>query len=791
MASIQQTILERDRGSDAECDMCSQIVEFLTGSFSRFDYIELGIVGDRLAQNCPHVEWLRHLKYNYGTVPYYETRDLMLCKLENQRAASLKVCYLTRHARYSSSTRPFELVFRPEIPHHPGTARVLDNDWVDLSLIKEWPTRCMKTHSDRCDKTLGNLAPFRPQYLIDVTRYCIASSTEAFPRFVALSYTWGQTKSFRTTMSTREQLERPGSLRLPHISSQIPKTIRDAIELTRVLGENWLWVDSLCIVQDDPAALSNELKQMHRIYASSFVTIIAKDGHNADYGLRGLYGISAARSTKQSTVPLAWDERLSFMETEWPNPRPTISDYTQRMWTFQERVFSRRCLTFESGYVTWQCNCANWTEHQVYNRELDELLEGGLHQFKPVMVPRLPTLWNLTRLVREFNQLNLNFDEDVFDAFSGLQTHLNSVYPSGLVFGHPELFFDISLCWFIVSRSSVRRRKPTGHSSSSLFRHRLPSWSWMGWHGETMFPFDLEHTSGPTSEAGFTESITEFHIIESPRTAIRKRVDCTWSQFRNSNPDKMPSGWKRTKYEPPKEWDVDLYTHHPYRTSIVPGSMPKELPRYIYSHTSGGVNPENLHWYPVPMADTASEEGIEQQAYRGYQYLWFQTTQSYLYMSLETIMDGTSEYHFIKDADGNTVGGIQTRYNEEVEVIQEGMRIELIAIVKGWTTVLRNYESGRYERMKMQVPLLHEAQEPLTKEEEEKQTRDMENSSYVEDEVTWMEEWQSAKEKKQDCYYVLFVGREDQVAYRKGVGFVLAEDWERLAGSSNIEVVLG
>ena len=93
--------------------------------------------------------------------------------------------------------------------------------------------------------------------------------------------------------------------------------------------------------------------------------------------------------------------------------------------------------------------------------------------------------------------------------------------------------------------------------------------------------------------------------------------------------------------------------------------------------------------------------------------------------------------------------------------------------------------------MKMQVPLFHEAQELLSKEEEEKQTREMENSSYVEDEVTWMEEWQSNKEKKQDCHYVLFVGREDQVAYRKGVGFVLAEDWERLAGSSNIEVVLG
>ncbi|CAG7554650.1 unnamed protein product [Fusarium equiseti] len=772
MDSIHEPILEKGGALDAECDMCSQIVEFLTGSFSRSDFIELGIVGDLLAQTCPHAEWLRHLKYNYGTVPYYETRDLLLNKWKNQRGASLGVCYLTKNTQCSSTTRPFELVYRPEIPQHPGTAIVLDRNWVGLNLIKDWPDRCMKAHSDRCNKTLGNLAPFKPQYLIDVTRYCIVSSTEAFPRFVALSYTWGQTRSFRTTMSKKEQLEKPGSLNLPRIASQVPNTIRDAIELTRLLGENWLWVDSLCIVQDDPVALGHELKQMHRIYASSFLTIIAKDGHNADYGLRGLYGISSARCTKQSIVRLARDERLSFMETNWPNSSSTIYDYTQRMWTFQEQVFSKRCLTFESGYVTWQCNCANWTEHQTYHPEADGSLEGDLHQFKHLMVPHVPALNNLATLVKTFNGRSLNFEENVFDTFSGFHTHLNGLYPSGLVFGHPELYFDISLC------------------CSSLFRHRLPSWSWMGWHGYTVFPSDSEHEFQPRSYTGFTDSVTEFYVIESPRASIRKRVDCTWSQLGNANIDHMPSGWKRTRYEPPTERSHSIHTDSQCVTDVIPLSTSKELPSYLYSHTTGGDNPD-LYWYPVPVADSSSGESTEHRAYREYQYLRFQTTKAYLFMSVESISDGSSKLNLIKDTNGNTVGGLRINSNEESEVLHEGISVELIAIVKGWTTIFKDSESGFLESLKDQVRLLYERPELLTKEEEEKEWHDITNRSHAEDEMVGKGKSESDKEGRQDCYHVLRVEQEDQVSYRKRVGFVLADDWERLAGSTKIEVVLG
>jgi hypothetical protein len=191
------------------------------------------------------------------------------------------------------------------------------------------------------------------------------------------------------------------------------------------------------------------------------------------------------------------------------------------------------------------------------------------------------------------------------------------------------------------------------------------------------------------------------------------------------------------------------------------------------------------------VADSSSGEGTEHQAYREYQYLWFQTTKAYLFMSVESISDGWSNLNLIKDTNGNTVGGLRINSNKESEVLHEGISVELIAIVKGWTTIFKDSESGFLEGLKTQVRLLYERPELLPKEEEEKEWHDITNRSHAEDEVTGKDKSESDKERRQDCYHVLWVEQEDQVSYRKGVGFVLADDWERLAGSTKIEVVLG
>ncbi|ROW15151.1 hypothetical protein VPNG_03029 [Cytospora leucostoma] len=104
--------------------------------------------------------------------------------------------------------------------------------------------------------------------------------------YVALSYVWGKgSKQSRyvTTGSTILTHIRPGGLAAAW--AKLPRTIQDAILLVSRLGERYLWVDSLCIAQDNERAWENNAKAMHLIYGNAYFTICAADG-DAESGLR-------------------------------------------------------------------------------------------------------------------------------------------------------------------------------------------------------------------------------------------------------------------------------------------------------------------------------------------------------------------------------------------------------------------------------------------------------------------------------------------------------------------------
>jgi hypothetical protein len=68
----------------------------------------------------------------------------------------------------------------------------------------------------------------------------------------------------------------------------IPRTILDAMRLVESLGERYLWVDSLCIIQDDEVFKYEEVNDMASIYVNACVTIVAARGKDSNFGLRGV-----------------------------------------------------------------------------------------------------------------------------------------------------------------------------------------------------------------------------------------------------------------------------------------------------------------------------------------------------------------------------------------------------------------------------------------------------------------------------------------------------------------------
>ncbi|KAF8246851.1 hypothetical protein K440DRAFT_503036, partial [Wilcoxina mikolae CBS 423.85] len=109
---------------------------------------------------------------------------------------------------------------------------------------------------------------------IDVQEHRLVNITETVdPRFVALSYVWGPPPHRQTVRRNFE----PHSRRLPPCTDsedRLPKTIQDAMEVTREMGFRYLWVDALCIVQDDPVEVKTQILQMNKVYGQAAFTII-------------------------------------------------------------------------------------------------------------------------------------------------------------------------------------------------------------------------------------------------------------------------------------------------------------------------------------------------------------------------------------------------------------------------------------------------------------------------------------------------------------------------------------
>lgn len=132
---------------------------------------------------------------------------------------------------------------------------------------------------------------------IDVEQWAIVE-LQSVPQYLALSYVWGDTSKIR------ESLLVPGALR--DLRWLIPRAVRDAIILTRELGMRYVWVDALCLVQDDPDDVERGVEIMDEIYERSWLTIIAASGHNADAGLPGI-----GENSRYPTVAIPVTDHIS------------------------------------------------------------------------------------------------------------------------------------------------------------------------------------------------------------------------------------------------------------------------------------------------------------------------------------------------------------------------------------------------------------------------------------------------------------------------------------------------
>lgn len=347
----------------------------------------------------------------------------------------------------------------------PGFAREM-TERVDFDMIKLWLRRCENNHS-LCSR--WNEDSYPPGLvLIDADQMCLVPTTHKPARYIALSYVWGYVAQPTLTKAVLETWMSDGQLR----NVDVPQTIRDAIHLVQNIGYRYVWVDALCIVQDDAASRHAQISQMHEIYLHADMTIVAADGDNCSEGLPGVT-LGKDRVYKHHRYELPGF--LSLMRV----PSSTkygieMSPWRTRGWTFQEELCSRRTLVLLPEVILFSCASAVWREDiQLEAKETCPRSEEGLASLTSMLDGKTPgdgeDLVSLFReLVKKYMQRTLSRTDDMENAFAGVAGMLEPLIGQAY-HGVPEKLFPevIHGCWFW--DTSLQRRAG------------FPSWSWTGW----------------------------------------------------------------------------------------------------------------------------------------------------------------------------------------------------------------------------------------------------------------------------------------------------------------------
>lgn len=210
----------------------------------------------------------------------------------------------------------------------------LIGDKVNVDLLQGWIKHCKEQHGRRCQSSFLEPRDFDATGLvwltvIDVENLCLHDLlkpellTPWGARYVALSYVWGSGNRVITLKSNEAQFRMPGGLDI-----ELPSTIADSIKVTKALGYRYLWVDSLCIVQDDDSTKQSLMDVMDAIYSSADVTLVASTGKGADCGLSGW----SDKSMRSQRLALVKDDLrvgvLSNYQRELLD-----DDHSRRAWT--------------------------------------------------------------------------------------------------------------------------------------------------------------------------------------------------------------------------------------------------------------------------------------------------------------------------------------------------------------------------------------------------------------------------------------------------------------------------
>jgi hypothetical protein len=415
----------------------------------------------------------------------------------------------------------------------------------------EWIETCQKNHKSTC--RVAESPIWRPTRLIQVSHtgldcqacLCLSSSLPWDIRYATLSHCWGRLEIFKLLLSNIEDLK----ISIP--IQRLAPLFQDVLDFTCRIGIKYIWIDSLCIIQDSTDDWTRESAMMGEVYKNSWCNIAATGFADGQAGLyvhrnpAALYprkfGIDIRDEEGNGRRPLSDHGKYYCMEDVLYSDI-TLSPLVQRAWVYQERLLSQRIIHFGSRQILWECNqleaCETFpkgvpkplrkrfkalAQVDPYGKIANRIEAGPLSVEEilgsPEMDGSIEDVWQSIQM--GYNDKILTFYKDKVVALSGLMREVQRISHDTFIAGLWKRKFLEGLLWYCPYTEANQVR-----GKARPANYQAPSWSWLSLNvgvsqirGGGAVPiaeiidYSITHPSrGPSADPSGFDQITDGYV---------------------------------------------------------------------------------------------------------------------------------------------------------------------------------------------------------------------------------------------------------------------------------------
>ncbi|KAK6083896.1 hypothetical protein SCUP515_01592 [Seiridium cupressi] len=459
--------------ADTGCDFCGLIVTLLQSDETLSCFKKFGIDRDS--------------RFNFRLELSYEWHKSHVRREENMDRMQM---YLQMAVVCATPPVNCPWPSRLQLPRSLGTSLLEDGS---IAFVKDELRRCV----DECAPSSIVAGGFLPTRLLNVTgrkpklveTSTLSNGQDIDTRYIALSYCWGNgtqpklTKSSKASMSSEIPLARLAPVQA------------DIITLAKVLAVPFVWIDALCILQDDRDDWCRESSNMHRIYASSYLTVCVLSTASCQQSfLARTSGTVTVPFLSESNVggyfqlqPFLWLEKGSRIMTY--SGIPPGSPWSRRAWTFQEQAMATRLLYVTKAGFTFSCSSRTVCEQSnlASDPRKDIILANILISETPETLYRT---W-ADRVIPHYSARELTYNQDRLPALPGVaqifaQRMTGDKYAAGLW----AKDLHRGLMWILPYIPQVSLEELLRSFSDETF-YVSPTWSWTS-RPSTVITYDEE-----------------------------------------------------------------------------------------------------------------------------------------------------------------------------------------------------------------------------------------------------------------------------------------------------------